>query len=172
MQHDKWKTHSRGAGLNVTYSLGGREGGGGFRNPSLEVIGVQLIHYLSLYHQSRRHFLTFIAYRMEHFWGKKCATGAAPRTIFSTQDIFLPASVFPLALEFLKTYLRAAYVEGQWILSRMAFVASKFVHKHGIQDATSEFMFFMMNHFVNSCFPPIPPPLGWHFQLLVVQREA
>ena len=39
----------------------------------------------------------------------------------------------------------------------MAFVPSKSVHKHGVQDVTSEFV-FMMNHIVNSCFAP-PPSL-------------
>ena len=44
----------------------------------------------------------------------------------------------------------------------MAFVESKSVHKHGVQDVTSAFMFFLINHIVNSCFDP-PKPACFFF---------
>ena len=36
-------------------------------------------------------------------------------------------------------------------MSRIVFVPSESLHKHGVQDVTSEFIFFMMNPFLNSC---------------------
>ena len=46
--------------------------------------------------------------------------------------------------------LKFTYVEGKYILGRMAFILSKAIQKHGVQDVASEFRY-------NACFAPPTP---------------
>ena len=52
----------------------------------------------------------------------------------------------------------------------MAFVSSKSVRKYGVQDVTSDFMLFIINYIVNSCFALLSAPC-WLFKFLGVQKD-
>ena len=124
--------------------LGGR---GGFRSSPLEVIIVQLIQCLRQDHQSRRLPQLFIHHRMVHSI-ENIASGAAPGALLGGH---VGRSSTCIRLDFLKTYLRASYVKGHKVLSRMGLSRQNQLMTMGYRTHTSEFMLFMINHIVNSC---------------------